>query len=105
MLPWGMRLSMWIYWICNQQNFFKTPLLFDEFIFICFSKYSSEVRNSQYMSELLGAGIAAFQGLSNLAINGVILVVLYGGAVLIDRGEMKAGDLMSYLVATQMVQK
>jgi len=67
--------------------------------------YSSEVNRAKRLSELLGVGIAAFQGLSNLAINGVVLVVLYAGAVLIDRGEMRPGDLMSYLIATQTVQK
>jgi len=43
--------------------------------------------------------------MANFAINGIVLLVLYTGTVLIDSKEMAAGDLMSYLVATQSIQK
>jgi len=67
--------------------------------------YAKEIQESRFQYEILGAGIGAFQALSNFAINGIILLVLYTGTVLIDRKEMAAGDLMSYLVATQSIQK
>ena len=57
------------------------------------------------MNELLGVGIGAFQGLANLAINGLVLVVLYAGGSLLATNEIKPGQLMSFLVATQTVQR
>ncbi|XP_065648472.1 mitochondrial potassium channel ATP-binding subunit isoform X2 [Hydra vulgaris] len=67
--------------------------------------YSNEVRKSQQLNEMLGAGIGVFQGLSNLAINGIVLAVLYTGAILVNNQQLMPGDLMSYLIATQTVQK
>lgn len=67
--------------------------------------YGKEIQESRYQYEILGAGIGAFQGLANFAINGIVLLVLYTGTVLISSKEMAAGDLMSYLVATQSIQK
>ena len=67
--------------------------------------YSDEVTKSKTMNELLGVGIGAFQGLSNLAINGLVLVVLYCGGSLVARQDMSAGQLMSFLVATQTIQR
>jgi len=67
--------------------------------------YTSEIQKAQFYNEVLGAGVGAFQGLTNFAINGIVLVVLYTGAMLIDSNELRAGDLMSYLVATQTVQR
>lgn len=67
--------------------------------------YSDEVKKSQFLNELLGAGIGSFQGLANFAVNGIVLVVLYTGAALMSNQELRPGDMMSYLVATQTVQK
>lgn len=54
---------------------------------------------------MLGVGVGLFQGLSNLAINGLALVVLYYGGSLLAAKEMEPGDLMSFLVATQTIQR
>ena len=57
------------------------------------------------LNELLGIGIGAFQGMTNIAINGLSLVVLYYGGSLLASREMEPGDLMSFLVATQTIQR
>lgn len=67
--------------------------------------YHDEVSKSKTMNELLGIGVGAFQGMANLAINGLALVVLYYGGSLLAAQEMEPGDLMSFLVATQTIQR
>ena len=67
--------------------------------------YQDEVSKAKTMNELLGIGIGAFQGMANLAINGLALVVLYYGGSLLANREMEPGDLMSFLVATQTIQR
>lgn len=67
--------------------------------------YHDEVSKSKTLNELLGIGVGAFQGMANLAINGLALVVLYYGGSLLANGEMEPGDLMSFLVATQTIQR
>ncbi|KAK2568414.1 Mitochondrial potassium channel ATP-binding subunit, partial [Acropora cervicornis] len=67
--------------------------------------YHDEVSRSKMLNELLGIGIGAFQGMTNIAINGLSLVVLYYGGSLLASKEMEPGDLMSFLVATQTIQR
>lgn len=67
--------------------------------------YQDEVSKSKTLNELLGIGVGAFQGMANLAINGLALVVLYYGGSLLANREMEPGDLMSFLVATQTIQR
>lgn len=104
------------------------------FIFSC-RLYAYEVEKSCDMNENLGAGIAVFQGLSNVALNcesdqrehtkkyykacaivmflyyfffrltGIVLGTIFAGGTLISNNEMSAGDLMSFLVASQTVQR
>jgi len=69
------------------------------------SWYNDEVQYSKILNEYLGAGIGIFQGLSNFAINGMTLIVLYCGGVLLDSGQITPGDLMSFLMATQTIQR
>ncbi|NXE97754.1 ABCB8 protein, partial [Menura novaehollandiae] len=57
------------------------------------------------LSERLGLGIAAFQGLSNLALNGIVLGTIFVGGSLMAGDELSPGDLMSFLVASQTVQR
>ncbi|KAF6767911.1 hypothetical protein AHF37_07128 [Paragonimus kellicotti] len=64
-----------------------------------------ESEEARRLNEKLGYGIGLFQGLSNLALNGIVLGVLYVGGHLISRDELKPGDLMSFLVTTQTVQR
>ena len=101
--------------------------------------YSYEVDKSCEMNENLGAGIAVFQGLSNIALNcecvlptltnqhkvrqtavvsqdcnvhtlcahdpGIVLGTIFAGGTLISRNEMTPGELMSFLIASQTVQR
>ncbi|NWV42453.1 ABCB8 protein, partial [Grantiella picta] len=67
--------------------------------------FSAEVDHAGYLSERLGLGIAAFQGLSNLALNGIILGTIFVGGSLMAGDELSPGDLMSFLVASQTVQR
>ncbi|KAL5459997.1 hypothetical protein EMCRGX_G033404 [Ephydatia muelleri] len=67
--------------------------------------FESELRKSCWLNEKLGVGIAVFQALSNLAINGLVLVVVSHGGILLATNQITAGDLMSFLVATQIIQR
>ncbi|VDL59633.1 unnamed protein product [Hymenolepis diminuta] len=57
------------------------------------------------LHEYLGYGIGCFQGLSNFAMNSLVLGVLYLGGNLMSRGDLDAGDLMAFLVATQSLHR
>ncbi|NWW60307.1 ABCB8 protein, partial [Ifrita kowaldi] len=67
--------------------------------------FSAEVDRAGHLSERLGLGIAAFQGLSNLALNGIVLGTIFVGGSLMAGDELSPGDLMSFLVASQTVQR
>ncbi|NXR11548.1 ABCB8 protein, partial [Semnornis frantzii] len=67
--------------------------------------YCTEVENASQLSQRLGLGIAAFQGLSNLALNGIVLGTIFVGGSLMAGDELSPGDLMSFLVASQTVQR
>lgn len=67
--------------------------------------YAYEVNKSCEMNEALGNGIAIFQGLSNVALNCIVLGTIFAGGTLISSNEMSPGDLMSFLVASQTVQR
>ncbi|NWQ68605.1 ABCB8 protein, partial [Neopipo cinnamomea] len=67
--------------------------------------FCAEVDRSGQLSERLGLGIAAFQGLSNLALNGIVLGTIFVGGSLMAGDELSPGDLMSFLVASQTVQR
>ena len=96
----------------SSQVEFKTKFSFEIVRLSCFvfnqhscRLYHDEVSKSKTMNELLGIGVGAFQGMANLAINGLALVVLYYGGSLLAAQEMEPGDLMSFLVATQTIQR
>ncbi|XP_028832645.1 mitochondrial potassium channel ATP-binding subunit isoform X2 [Denticeps clupeoides] len=67
--------------------------------------YAGEVEKSCRMNEALGSGIAVFQGLSNVTLNCIVLGTIFAGGSLMAGDEMSAGDLMSFLVASQTVQR
>ncbi|NXV02159.1 ABCB8 protein, partial [Cettia cetti] len=67
--------------------------------------FRAEVDRAGRLSEQLGLGIAAFQGLSNLALNGIVLGTIFVGGSLMAGDELSPGDLMSFLVASQTVQR
>ncbi|MEE6527246.1 hypothetical protein FKM82_028489, partial [Ascaphus truei] len=66
--------------------------------------YSAEVDKSIQQNEILGVGIAAFQGLSNVVLNCIVLGTIFAGGSLMAGNKLSAGDLMSFLVASQTVQ-
>ncbi|XP_068091507.1 mitochondrial potassium channel ATP-binding subunit-like isoform X1 [Hyperolius riggenbachi] len=67
--------------------------------------YSMEVQRSAQVNEVLGIGIAVFQGVSNIALNCIVLGTIFAGGSLMAGNELSAGDLMSFLVASQTVQR
>ncbi|NWY95381.1 ABCB8 protein, partial [Loxia curvirostra] len=67
--------------------------------------FRAEVDRAGCLSEQLGLGIAAFQGLSNVALNGIVLGTIFVGGSLMAGDQLSPGDLMSFLVASQTVQR
>ncbi|XP_062848783.1 mitochondrial potassium channel ATP-binding subunit isoform X1 [Trichomycterus rosablanca] len=67
--------------------------------------YAIEVDKSAAMNEALGTGIAVFQGLSNIVLNCLVLGTIFAGGSLMVNNDMTPGDLMSFLVASQTVQR
>ncbi|XP_061177199.1 mitochondrial potassium channel ATP-binding subunit-like [Saccostrea echinata] len=67
--------------------------------------FSQQVELSRKMNINLGFGIGAFQGLANVALNGIVLGTLFAGGHLMSGGEITAGDLMSFLVASQTIER
>ncbi|XP_045693759.1 mitochondrial potassium channel ATP-binding subunit [Phyllostomus hastatus] len=68
-------------------------------------RYGAELEASRQKAETLGRGIALFQGLSNIAFNCMVLGTLFIGGSLVAGQQLKGGDLMSFLVASQTVQR
>uniref|UniRef100_A0A673UJS1 Mitochondrial potassium channel ATP-binding subunit n=1 Tax=Suricata suricatta TaxID=37032 RepID=A0A673UJS1_SURSU len=68
-------------------------------------RYGAELEESRSKAEELGRGIALFQGLSNIAFNCMVLGTLFVGGSLVAGQELTGGDLMSFLVASQTVQR
>ncbi|XP_077617170.1 mitochondrial potassium channel ATP-binding subunit isoform X1 [Crocuta crocuta] len=68
-------------------------------------RYGAELEDSRCKAEELGRGIALFQGLSNIAFNCMVLGTLFIGGSLVAGQELTGGDLMSFLVASQTVQR
>ncbi len=77
----------------------------DYIAYSSFRLYQRELRKASHASSWLGVGVAVFQGLSNLAINSVILVVVGHGGLLLASNQVSPGNLMAFLVATQTIQR
>ncbi|XP_060680529.1 mitochondrial potassium channel ATP-binding subunit isoform X2 [Hemiscyllium ocellatum] len=67
--------------------------------------FSREVDEASSMSQILGFGIGIFQGLSNFSLNCVVLGTICVSGMMLAKEQLRAGDLMSFLVATQTVQR
>ncbi|XP_053661634.1 mitochondrial potassium channel ATP-binding subunit [Anopheles marshallii] len=67
--------------------------------------FRAETEKSAVISQQLGAGIAVFQALSNLCLNGMVLTTLLLGGHFMSANSISAGDLMAFLVAAQGVQR
>lgn len=67
--------------------------------------FSQELDKSRQLNEALGMGIGVFQAGSNLFLNSIVMGILWGGGQLIAQDQLQPGDLMSFLVAAQTIQK
>ncbi len=67
--------------------------------------YRKQLEHAQSTSAQLGVGVAVFQALSNLAINGVVFAVVSHGGLLLATDRISPGNLMAFLVATQTIQR
>lgn len=67
--------------------------------------YANEVDKARVMQENLGLGIGLFQAGANLFLNGIVLGTVGLGGSLLSSGQIKPGDLMAFLVATQTIQR
>lgn len=67
--------------------------------------FKTELQKSTDINEALGFGIGLFQAGSNLFLNGIVTGTLFAGGSLMASGQLKAGDLMSFLVAAQTIQR
>ncbi|XP_050408183.1 mitochondrial potassium channel ATP-binding subunit [Patella vulgata] len=67
--------------------------------------YGSELNKARKLNIQLGVGIGVFQGLANIALNGIVLGTMFAGGYMMSLHELSAGDLMSFLVATQTIER
>jgi ATP-binding cassette subfamily B (MDR/TAP) protein 8 len=68
-------------------------------------RYTQDIELAKKLNIELGAGIGLFQGGSSIFLNGIVLSVLYTGGKLIASHSITSGDLMSFLVAAQTIQR
>ena len=69
------------------------------------ARYESRLQKQATEASLLGLGIGLFQGGSNICINAAILLVLYHGGTSVLAGELSSGNLTTFLVSTQQIQR
>ncbi|XP_055530564.1 mitochondrial potassium channel ATP-binding subunit [Wyeomyia smithii] len=67
--------------------------------------FRQETDKAAVLSQQLGVGIAVFQALTNLFLNGMVLTTLVLGGHFMSNSSITAGDLMAFLVASQGVQR
>lgn len=87
--------------------------------------YAAELEKAKVMQEKLGMGIGLYQVTltsfigpcitltlllsqqsgTNLFLNGIVLGIVGLGGSLLSSGQIKPGDLMAFLVATQTIQR
>lgn len=67
--------------------------------------FNEETDKATKLNKQLGYSIGAFQGLSNIALNGIVLGVLCAGGSLMADSHLRPGDLMAFLVAAQTIQR
>ncbi|KAJ3055188.1 ATP-binding cassette, sub-B (MDR TAP), member 8 [Rhizophlyctis rosea] len=68
-------------------------------------RYGEAMEAASLLNTKLGFHIGAFQGMTNASIGCMILVILYYGGKLVASGDMTGGQLMTYMVSTQNLQR
>ncbi|XP_022687524.1 ATP-binding cassette sub-family B member 8, mitochondrial-like isoform X1 [Varroa jacobsoni] len=69
------------------------------------SHFSNELMRAEYLNVRTGFWIGGFQALSNIAMNGITLGIIFMGGKLMGDGEITPGNFMSFMVAAQMIQR
>lgn len=64
--------------------------------------FRQETDKAAELSQQLGIGIAVFQSMTNLFLNGMVLTTLVLGGHFMSTSSISAGDLMAFLVASQV---
>ncbi|OQR79630.1 ATP-binding cassette sub-family B member 8 [Tropilaelaps mercedesae] len=67
--------------------------------------FEEELKKAERYNTLTGIGIGGFQALTNLAINGITLGIIFAGGRLMVDSEITPGNLMSFMVASQIIQR
>ncbi|XP_037034874.1 mitochondrial potassium channel ATP-binding subunit [Bradysia coprophila] len=67
--------------------------------------FQRETNAAADLAQQLGVGIAVFQALTNLFLNGMVLTTLFIGGNLMASEKLSPGQLMAFLVASQGVQR
>ena len=68
-------------------------------------RYEKKLQKQATEASLLGLGIGLFQGSSNVCINAAVLLVLHQGGTAVLAGELSSGNLTTFLVSTQQIQR
>ncbi|XP_050296701.1 mitochondrial potassium channel ATP-binding subunit [Anthonomus grandis grandis] len=69
------------------------------------SMFVKEAEKAMNLNETLGFGIGVFQAGTNLFLNGTVLMTLYMGGYLLSTNQLSAGEVMSFLMASQTIQR
>lgn len=69
------------------------------------SMFVEEAAKAMDLNERLGFGIGLFQAGTNLFLNGTVLTTLFMGGCLLSTNQLKAGEVMSFLMAAQIIQR
>ncbi|KAH1000660.1 hypothetical protein HUJ04_012965 [Dendroctonus ponderosae] len=67
--------------------------------------FVQEAEKAKDLNEALGFGIGIFQAGTNLFLNGTVLMTLYLGGYLLSTNQLSAGEVMSFLISAQTIQR
>ncbi|XP_050432013.1 mitochondrial potassium channel ATP-binding subunit [Adelges cooleyi] len=67
-------------------------------------RFLEEIENNGLLHKKLGYGIGLFQAGSNVFLNGIVLGTIFLGGQLMTTNKLDPGQLMSFLMVTQMLQ-
>ncbi|CAH0550882.1 unnamed protein product [Brassicogethes aeneus] len=67
--------------------------------------FNNEAELAMDLNQDLGFGIGVFQAGTNMFLNSMVLSTLYMGGYLLSTNKLSAGEVMSYLMASQTIQR